>query len=402
MDLSDYTLLDLSWLLPGPYGSMLLGDMGMEVIKVERPGDGDCARWIEPKVGDTGLSHVFHTVNRNKKSVAIDLSQEEGQAAFLELAREADAILEQFRPGVVDRLGIGYDAVKEVNEDIVYCSLTGYGQTGPYSDRVGHEVNYAAIAGLLDKTRSLDGTYPAQSGYPVGDMAGGMFAAFSICLGLLSVQGGNGGEYLDVSMTDVILSMATGQEWVGTVEGEIADNHHRPPEDLVHPAHNIYRTIDGEFVSIACVEEKFWERLLDELDRQDLLEYQFAKGDEGKYATDELQNEFAKRTRAEWEATFNDEIPFAPVNRFEEVFDHPQIEAREMLKYVEIGEETVAQLTPPLRTSEPIDTHRTNAPRLGEHTRSVLEGFIEPAEIDRLESDGVVEIYESTTVGVDD
>jgi crotonobetainyl-CoA:carnitine CoA-transferase CaiB-like acyl-CoA transferase len=402
MDLSDFTLLDLSWLLPGPYGTMLLGDMGMEVIKIERPGEGDYARWIDPKVGDTGLSHVFHTVNRNKKSVAIDLSTNDGRAAFLELAAEADAVFEQFRPGVVDKLDVGYEDVREVNEDIVYCSLTGYGQTGPYSDRVGHDINYAAIAGLLDKTRSFDGSYPAQPGYPVGDMAGGMFAAFAICMGLLNRAAGNGGQYLDVAMTDVILSMATGQEWAATIEGEDPDEHHVPPEDLVHPAHNVYRTQDGEFVTIACVEEKFWERLLEELDRTDLRDYQFERGEDGEYATAELQEEFATRTRAEWEDLFSDEVPFAPVNRFEEIFDHPQVRARNMLRHEEIGAETVAQLGVPLQTSGVVDHRRRGAPELGEHTRPVLEEVLPAMEIDRLSRDGVIHTHQAGNGGTGD
>jgi crotonobetainyl-CoA:carnitine CoA-transferase CaiB-like acyl-CoA transferase len=391
MDLSDYTILDLSWLLPGPYGTMLLGDLGMEVIKIERPGDGDYARWIEPKVGDTGLSHLFHTVNRNKKSVAIDLTRGAGQKAFLELAAEADAVFEQFRPGVVDRLGVGYDEVKAINEDIVYCSLTGYGQTGPYSGRVGHDINYAAIAGLLNKTRSRDGEYPAQPGYPLGDMGGGMFAAFAICLGLLNREMGNGGGYLDTAMTDVIFSMATGQEWAATAEGQIPDEHQVPPKDLAHPAHNVYRTSNDEYVTIACVEEKFWERFLERIDREDLLDYQFARGNAGEWATEELQAIFETKTRSEWEATLSDEVPFAPVNSFEEAFQHPQLQARDILQQVEIDGETVTQLGIPLRTDEELETHRSNAPRLGEHTRPVLSRVLPTGEIDVLSGEGVIQ-----------
>jgi crotonobetainyl-CoA:carnitine CoA-transferase CaiB-like acyl-CoA transferase len=274
----------------------------MEVVKIEQPGEGDYARWIPPEVGDTGFSHLFHTVNRGKKSVVVDLGSDEGRDAFLELATEADVVFEQFRPGVTDRLGVNYGDVTAVNEDIVYCSLSGYGQDGPYNDRVGHDINYAAIAGLLDKTSSRDSDMPAQPGYPAGDMGGGLVAAFAIITGLLERELGGGGQYLDVSMTDVILSMATGQEWVADrkLDGEsIPDDLREPPVDLVHPNHAIYETADGKYVTVAAVEEKFWADLLDELNREDLLEYHYARGEEGEYATAELQAEFAKRTREE-------------------------------------------------------------------------------------------------------
>ena len=387
MDLSDYTVLDLSWLLPGPYGTMLLSDLGMEVVKIEQPGEGDYARWIPPEVGDTGFSHLFHTVNRGKKSVVVDLGSDEGRDAFLELATEADVVFEQFRPGVTDGLGVNYGDVTAVNEDIVYCSLSGYGQDGPYSDRVGHDINYAAIAGLLDKTSSRESDMPAQPGYPVGDMGGGLVAAFAIITGLLERELGGGGQYLDVSMTDVILSMATGQEWVADrkLDGEsIPEDLREPPVDLVHPNHAIYETADGEYVTIAAVEEKFWSDLLDELDREDLLEYHYARGEEGEYATAELQAEFAKRTREEWEGALGDEIPFAPVNEFHEVLEHPQIRAREMVKKTSIEGKDITQLGIPMKSSNDIEETLEPGPRLGEHTRAVFERVLSREKVDRL------------------
>jgi len=394
MDFSEYTVLDLSWLLPGPYGTMLLSDLGMEVIKVERPGEGDYSRWLPPEVGDTGLSHLFHTVNRGKKSVVVDLQTDEGVSAFLDLAADADVIFEQFRPGVVDRLGIGYDAVSEVNEDIVYASLSGYGQDGPYRNRVGHDINYAAIAGLLDKTKSKDSDMPAQPGYPIGDMGGGLLAAFAIISGLLERELGHGGQYLDVSMTDLILSLGTGQEWAADMElagEEIPPEWREPPEDMIHPNHAIYETADGKYVTIAAVEEKFWDSLLEELGREDLRDYHYARGDRADYATEELQSEFATRTRAEWEEALGDEIPFAPVNEFHEVFEHPQVEAREMVKKTSIDGEEVTQLGFPMKSSTDIDERLEPGPDLGEHTTEVFERVLSSGEIERLRQADVIQ-----------
>jgi crotonobetainyl-CoA:carnitine CoA-transferase CaiB-like acyl-CoA transferase len=393
MDFSHYTVLDLSWLLPGPYGTMLLSDLGMEVIKIERPEQGDYSRWLPPEVGDSGLSHLFHTVNRGKKSVTIDLSEDEGIMAFHELAAEADAVFEQFRPGVVDRLGVCYEDIREVNEDIIYCSLSGYGQDGPYRNRVGHDINYAAIAGLLDKTKSRDGEFPAQPGYPVGDMGGGLVVALSIIIGLLQRELGGGGQYFDVSMTDVVLSLATSQEWLAEAEAageDVPTETLEPPAGMVHPCHNVFRTKDGKFVTFAAVEEKFWKSLLEELDREDLLEYQYAGGEDGKYATQELQAEFEKYTRGEWEERLSDEIPFAPVNEFGEVFDHPQVQAREMVQRKTVAGEEMTQLGFPVKSSEGIEESTEPGPALGEHTRDVLERALPSEEVNALLEDGVV------------
>lgn len=393
LDFSEYTVLDLSWLLPGPFGTRLLGDMGMDVIKIEEPETGDYARWLDPKVEETGLSRLFHTVNRNKKSIAIDLTTDEGAAAFLELAAEADVVFEQFRPGVVERLGVGYETVREVNDDIVYCSLTGYGQDGPFSQRVGHDINWAGIAGLLAKTKPRDSETPTQPGYPVGDMVGGMAAAFSIVTGLLHRELGNGSEYFDISMTDVIFSMSTGQEWEATYrdgDRDIPEEYMRAPVDLQHPCHAVYPTADGEYVTIAAIEEKFWQRLLDTLGREDLSEYQFARGERAEYAYSELEATFEERSREQWEELLSDEIPFAAVNNYQEAFTHEQIQARDMVEQITVGEETLAQVGFPLQTESGVPGHMSRAPMLGEHSREVLGDVLDESELDRLVEDGIV------------
>ncbi|MGH9763539.1 MAG: CaiB/BaiF CoA transferase family protein, partial [Blastocatellia bacterium] len=174
-------ILDLSRLLPGPYCTMMLGDLGAEVIKVEDTITGDPTRWTSPRIGQQSAS--FQQVNRNKKSIAIDLKNSDGRDLFLKLVRTADVILEQFRPGVVDRLGVGYKTVSEINPRIVYCSLTRFGQNGPHRDRSGHDLNYLALSGVLGLTVDEHGK-PVIPGVQIADLAGGMVAAFGILAAL--------------------------------------------------------------------------------------------------------------------------------------------------------------------------------------------------------------------------
>lgn len=389
MDLSEYTILDLTWLLPGPYGSMLLADMGAEVIKIEEPERGDYARWLEPAVEPTEYSGLFHSINRNKKSVTVDLKSEAGRDAFLDLAAEADAIYEQFRPGVVDRLGIGYEDVTAVNEDVVYCSLTGYGQDGPYSDRPGHDVNYAGVAGLLAETVSKDGEFPAIPAYPVADMVGGMFSAFMIVSGLLNREAGNGGQYLDISMTDVLASLGSGWIWRVTM-GEQVPESKRSLSSVLNPCYDVYKTKDGEFITLAAQEDKFWRQLLEELDREDLMEYQYATGEEAAYARSELQSEFLQRTRDEWMATLSAETMTGPVNEFEEMVEHPQIQARDMIREMDVGGQPFTQLGFPAKSSTEFDEMREPAPGFGQHTREVLSRVRSEEQMDELERRDVI------------
>jgi len=203
-------VVDLTRLLPGPYATQLLADLGADVVKVESP-EGDYARYATPRLDGEG--GIFSMVNRGKRSVALDLKDDDGLDAFYALLDEdgwdADAVVEGFRPGVADRLGIGYEDARERNEDIVYCSLSGYGQEGGASDEAGHDLNYAAYAGLLDMTRAGGADdEPAMPGFPVGDMAGGVFAALSVVSALLGRERGAGGEYIDASMAESLLSFS--------------------------------------------------------------------------------------------------------------------------------------------------------------------------------------------------
>lgn len=390
MDLSKYTMLDLSWLSPGPYGSMFLADMGMDVIKIEEPERGDYLREYTPDVGETGDSNLFYSINRNKKSVALDLKTELGREVFLEMAETADVVFEQFRPGKVDELGVGYDDVRQRNENIVYCSLTGYGQYGPYKDRPGHSLNYEATAGMISDTKPRDSSIPVQPSFPIGDMAGGLMAALSIVSALLHKESGGGGQHIDVAMTDVVLSMATGQEWMFGADENTPDELFTPPEDMNHPSNNVYETKDGEFITIACVEEKFWRRFLDHIDRPELQDYRYAFGDDKEYAIGEIEAEIRSKTRDEWDEIFGETIPYAPVIDFEDVPDHPYIQSREVIKAMDIEGGEMPMIGLPFETTAEIDEMREGAPNLGEHTEEVLGRVRNEEEIEQLRRDDVI------------
>jgi crotonobetainyl-CoA:carnitine CoA-transferase CaiB-like acyl-CoA transferase len=388
MRLDGIRVLDLSRLLPGPYATQLLADAGAEIIKVEDTDSGDYAR-MTPPYTDAGEGAIFDAINRGKRSVALDLEQEAGREAFLDLAETADVVFEQFRPGVVDRLGVDYETVRERNEDIVYCSLSGYGQTGPYADRVGHDLNYVGMAGLLDLTRESDDHDPQIPGYQVGDLAGGLFAAFSMVGALLSRELGNtGGEYVDVAMTDVVASFSQSVAY----EALTGDNP-RPGETPLTggmPWYDVYETKDGEYVTLAALEPKFWQRFCEAVGREDLAGKHMTQDPaELQALREELDAAFAERTRDEWEDALGDvEAMVAPVQRLEETLDSDHAAAREL---VERGEGQSPRVAFPAQCSEEPERQGGPTPGHGEHTDEVLAdvGYDED-ERERLREDGAI------------
>ncbi|MFD1587325.1 CaiB/BaiF CoA transferase family protein [Halorientalis brevis] len=369
MRLDGIRVLDLSRLLPGPYATQLLADAGAEVIKIEDTDAGDYARLMPPYTDD-GVGAIFDAINRGKQSVALDLKSDEGREAFLRLAETADVVFEQFRPGVVDRLGVDYDSVRERNEDVVYCSLSGFGQTGPYADRVGHDLNYVGMAGLLDLTREDEDSQPQIPGYPIGDMAGGLFAAFSIVGALLSRELGNtGGEYVDVAMTDVVASFSH-----AVADGALTGDDPRPSETPLTgglPWYDVYETADGEYVTLAALEPKFWTQFCTAVDREDLVDVHMTQDPAEREALrEELAAIFATRTREEWEDRLGDvEAMVAPVQRLSATLDSEYADARDLVDR-DGGRPRVGF---PALSSETPDASGGPLPEHGEHTDEVLE-----------------------------
>lgn len=387
MYLDSVRVLDLTRLLPGPYATQLLADAGADVIKIEDTDAGDYARLLPPFTDD-GTGAIFDAVNRGKRSVALDLKDDDARGAFFSLVETADVVIESFRPGVVDRLGIGYEEVREYNDDIVYCSLTGYGQDGPLADRAGHDLNYIGRAGLLDLTRKDETTAPVIPGFPIADMAGGLFAAFSTVGALLSRELGNtGGEYIDVAMTDIVLSFAQAlapEVFAGESETPRPGDTPLTGRD---PWYDIYETKDGKYVTFAALEPQFFEAFCTAVDRADLASTHGTTDDATRQALREtLTDLFASKTRREWEQYLSDvEAAVEPVYTLTEALEAEGTEIRDL------------QWGDPARIGFPaMGSHRpTNPdkspPAHGEHTRPVLQSVgYETDGLDRLLASGAI------------
>ena len=367
--LSDIRVLDLSRLLPGPYCSMLLGDLGADVIKVEDPSGGDYLRWMPP-VDDDGTSALFAPLNRNKRSIILDLKEAAGQEAFLRLVESADVVIESFRPGVIDRLGIGWELVHARNSRTILCSISGYGQDGPYRERAGHDLNYLALSGVLGMTGTRDGQL-AIPGVQIGDLGGGALGATVAILAALHAREQTGaGQHCDVSMVDGLVS------WLSLHLGlYFADQRSPGPAQQLlsgrYPCYSVYACADGH-LSVAALEPKFWERLIGILALPHLSDAAFADGDAGDRVIAELAALFMTDTRDGWMRRFGEsDVCVEPVLSLAEVVGHPQVAGRGMIVAPGVGGPR-PQPGPPIRLSgTPLRTMRP-APGYGEHTEEVL------------------------------
>jgi crotonobetainyl-CoA:carnitine CoA-transferase CaiB-like acyl-CoA transferase len=381
LPLEGLKVLDLSRLLPGPYASLVLADLGADVVKIEDPRGGDWIRWMPPLVGEQ--SGYFHALNRNKRSAVLDLRDPAGAQAFRRIARGADVVLESFRPGVMDRLGIGWDALRRENPRLVFCSITGYGQDGPYRERAGHDLNYAAIAGVL----ALNGPEerPVPLGVQVADLAGGSWPAVAGILAALVRRGTTGeGARIDVSMTEGALALLAMPLGGAAARGEPL----RRGRELLgggSACYRVYSTRDGRFVALAALEPEFFRGFCEAVGRPELAERQLEHDGRGPVA--ELEAIFASRTREEW-ARFGEEhdVCVSPVLEGNEPERDAQLCARGAFLQVETAwEGRPAQgVASPIRM-EGVSPPRRAAPRLGEHTAEILrEAEFSDAEISAL------------------
>ena len=385
-------LLDLSRLLPGPYCSLLFADLGAEVIKVEEPGRGDYARRTPPFWGDSGVGAYFLLLNRNKKSVSIDLKAEAGKAVFRRLVRTADVLLESFRPGVMDRLGLGWEALRAENPRLVYCALSGYGQDGPYRNLVGHDVNYMGYAGALSVTGPRDGP-PLTPGVQVADLGGGaLMAAFAIAAALHHRHESGQGQFVDVSMTDGVVSWLIPHLAAYFATGRVPE---RARERLNGgwPSYGVYETSDGGHVTLGALEPQFWANFCRLAGREDLQPLQHAEGPERLRVEAELRGLFRTRTRAEWvELLHRGDVCAGPVLALDEVIEDPQLVQRGLFTEVvhpKLGR--VPQVAFPVKMSGTPARVETPPPELGEHTDAVLgELGYDASAISALRRDGVI------------
>ncbi len=385
-------LLDLSRLLPGPYCSLLFADLGAEVIKVEEPGRGDYARRTPPFWGGSDVGAYFLLLNRNKKSVSIDLKTEAGKTVFRRLVRTADVLLESFRPGVMDRLGLGWEALRSENPRLVYCAVSGYGQDGPYRNLVGHDVNYMGYAGALSVTGPRDGP-PLTPGVQAADLGGGaLMAAFAIAAALHHRHESGQGQFVDVSMTDGVVSWLIPHLAAYFATGHVPERG-RERLNGGWPSYGVYETSDGGHVTLGALEPQFWANFCRLAGREDLQSRQHAEGPERDRVESELRGLFRTRTRAEWvELLQRGDVCAGPVLALDEVVQDPQLVHRGLFTEVQhpkLGR--VPQVAFPVRMSGTPARVESAPPELGEHTDAVLRELgYDAAAIAALRRDGVV------------
>lgn len=378
--LSGIRVLDLTRLLPGPVCSVHLADMGADVIKVEDPGAGDYAR---------AMRGYFGPINRNKRSVTLDLKQARGRELLLELAQGAQVIMEGFRPGVMQRLGVDYPRVCEVNPAIVYCSISGYGQSGPYRDRAGHDLNYCAYAGIVDQAGPAGGP-PVIPNFQVADMLGGsLSAAMGILAALVDAQRSGRGRYLDVSMADCALAHNL---MPMTALAEHGAPRPRGTDFLSGglPWYAVYETADGRYLALGALEPKFWRAFCDAMALPDWGAAQPTADEQREHIRAELQRRFRSRTRDEWLRHFADvDCCLAPVLTMAEATRDEHFRARGM--FVEVDGEGSPQFAFPVQISDFQFEVQRRAPAQGQHNDEVLRELgYGAAQIAALREQGVV------------
>ena len=358
--LSGIKVLDLSRLLPGPYCSMILADHGARVIAIE-----------DKRFMDDGL--FFSQIYRNKEHMSLNLKTEEGKKIFFRLAKDADVILEGFRPGVVQRLGVDYGTVLKVNKKIVYCSISGYGQNGPYRDRAGHDVNYLSKSGALDLIGQSNEP-PSIPGIQVADIAGGgMNAAIGILMALFARERTGKGQYIDISMTDGLVGFMPTAFFLKQMTGQFPK---RSDFILSHryACYNTYETADGRFISVGSVENRFWKKLCEFLDVPQYAPFQYDEN-RREEMIDFMKTEFSKKTFAQWKKDLAGiDACCEPIQNLKEVLQDPLFREREMIVEV-VGEDGKKNLVMgiPVKLSETPGSVRTAPVDFGENTEEILK-----------------------------
>ena len=384
--LAGIRVLDLTRLLPGPMATLHLADMGADVVKIEDTEAGDYSRAMGHVRGVPPMSDVFRLVNRNKRAMRLDLKQAQGREVFLRLAKGADVVVEGFRPGVMAKLGVGYEALAAVNPGLVYCSITGYGQNGPYAHRAGHDVNYIGYAGVGDQIGTAE--EPVVPNFQIADLLGGALTpVMGILAALIDARSSGRGRHVDVAMTDAVFAHAI-FPLLGFLE------HGRTPprgSGMLGgglPCYNVYRTRDGRWMAVGALERKFWETLCDILGCPELKGKHIVYGEDARPVKERLAAAFGSRTQREWSEVFaRADCCVSPILTVDEALENEQLRARGMA----IVGEGLTQLAPPVRFSEFDFAIVRPAPRSGEHTDEVLReaGFRDP-EIAALRRDAVI------------
>ncbi|HZU69168.1 MAG TPA: CoA transferase [Ktedonobacteraceae bacterium] len=366
--LSDVVVIDLSRVLAGPYCTMMLGDLGATVIKVEQPGKGDDTRYFGPPY-IAGESAYYLGLNRNKRSITLDFSTPEGRERLLELVRTATVLVENFRPGTLEKQGLGYEALKAMNPGLIYCSISGYGQTGPYASRPGYDFVAQAESGIMSVTGEIDGE-PMRVGVPVGDLSAGMFACMGI-LAALRVRDRTGkGQFIDISLLETTVSLLSNVSSNYLISGEEAKRYGNGHPNIV--PYQAFRTRDG-YIVVACGNDRLYQGLCRLLERADLAaDPRFATNPQRVRNREELvpalQEEFLRRDTADWLPELRAAgIPCGAINTVSQVFNDPQIQARGLVWECEHPTAGTIRLSgSPIRLSETPPRLYKAPPLLGE------------------------------------
>ena len=387
-------VLDLTRALAGPFCTLMLGDNGADVIKIEIPGSGDDTRkWGPPFIGDE--SAYFLSINRNKRSLTLNLQDPKAQEVFMKLAKDTDVVVENFTPGVMERFGLGYEAVKAVNPNVIYCSISGFGQDGPYKSRPAYDQIMQGVGGLMSITGEPDGE-PQKIGIAVTDIGAGMWSAFAITTALHHREKTGEGQYIDISMLDAQVAWLTYQAAYFFANDE-------PPKRMgaAHPTLVPYQAFmcnDGKYINVAVGSERIWERFCQGMKREDLKDHPDYAVNSVRVAhrgaiVSMLQEIFLTRTVAEWVADLQAvNVPCGPINDLADVFADPQVLARDM--YQEMPHPTLGTIK---QTGLPIKFSRTpggldrHPPLLGEHNQEILSSLgYSDADVQSLKDGSVI------------
>jgi crotonobetainyl-CoA:carnitine CoA-transferase CaiB-like acyl-CoA transferase len=351
-------ILDLSRLVPGPYCTRLLCDMGAEVIKVEEPGRGDYIRSLPPY--ENGVSVAFEMLNRGKKSITLNLETKQGQEILNRLVTKADVFLESFRPGTTKKLGCDFETLQTSNPRIIYCSLTGFGQTGPYKDLPGHDINVIALSGFL----SLNGPEPTVPSLQVGDLAGGMLAALTITTALFAKQRTARAQYIDASILDALLSWL-----VIPLALQLGGQPRMLGGDS--PFYRLYRAGDSKLLALGAIESKFWEGVCKLIKRPDLLPDQYSPEPRRSEVIEAMESAFLTKTADEWCRVMSEhDLPCTRILSLEEAVRDPQARSRQMIFEKAPGK--VSYVGNPCKISDLGQVDLSPSPGLGEHSAELL------------------------------
>ena len=394
--LNGVKVLDLTRLAPGPHCTMILGDLGAEVIKVEEPGPPTGRRAAQAggavaRMPGSGFGgSPFNALNRNKKSIGLNLKSEAGTRIYIALVEQVDVIVEEYRPGVAKRLGLDYETLSAKNQRLIYCAITGYGQTGPYRDVVGHDLNYIATAGALS-ILGRKGQPPTIPHNLIADYAGGgMHGALGVMAALLARNQTGRGQYVDISMMDGTMLVLAQSFATYYATGQVPHRGETMLDGAV-PHYNAYETKDGKYITIGSLEPWFFANLCKAMGREDLIEHEF-NSEKYPEMRNHFEHTFKTRTRDEWmEILTRSDICVGPMNTLDEVEKNPQVKARNMILELDSPAGKVKQVGISIKLSETPGSVRSLAPELGQHTDEILKelGF-KPGEIENWRAEGAI------------